>query len=200
MIKCCKEQEMDILTTRNIGHAFTWGVMGSEAIHAIQDLRWMIALCVILIVADFRFGRAESKKRHSEALEANDAVLAKMYEFHFSRAIRRTCNKFIDYMTLLLVFCIFGFAVTEPYGICNHVITAGIAVIIAWICELFSIGGHFCYLKGIKVTKPNITWKSFFTFIGRFIAGFAKTKDEDLGGALEDTINQTLNDSKQEKP
>lgn len=187
--------EMDLISSRNIGQAFTWSIMGNEAIQAIQDLRWIIALCVILIIADYRFGREESKKKHKEALEQGNATLAKMYEFRFSRAVRRTCNKFIDYMTLLLVFCILGFAVTEPYGICNHVITAGIAAIIACICELFSIGGHFLYLKNINVHKPNITWKSFFVFIGRLLAGFAKTKDEDLGIALDDTITQTLNDN-----
>ena len=111
-----------------------------------------------------------------------------MYEFRFSRAVRRTCNKFIDYMTLLLIFCIMGFAVTEPYGICSHIITAGAAAIIACICELFSIGGHFLYLRGINMHKPNITWKSTFIFLGRLFASFAKTKDEDLGNALDDTI------------
>ena len=30
-------------------------------------------------------------------------------------------NKFVDYMTLLLVFCVMGFAITEPYGLCDHV-------------------------------------------------------------------------------
>lgn len=192
--------QMDIVTTRNIGQAFTWSVMGSEAIQAIQDLRWMLVLCVILIIADYRFGREESSKRYQEAIEAKDSMLAKMYEFHFSRAIRRTCNKFVDYMTLLLIFCVFGFAVTEPYGICDHVFTAGIAVIIAWICEIASIIGHFLYLKGITVKKPDITWRSFFTFIGKLLASFAKKKDEDLGTALDETITQTLQDTKQSKP
>lgn len=190
-----KNTEMDFISTRNIGQAFTWSLMGSEAIVAIQDLRWMIALCLVLIVADFRFGMEESKKRYAEAVSVNDSTLAKMWEFRLSRAIRRTCNKFIDYMTLLLIFCIAGFAITEPYGLCNHVISAGIAVIIACACELFSIFGHFFYLKGIPV--PKITWKSAFVFIGRFLAKFVKSKDSDLGEALDDTITQTLDDEKE---
>lgn len=185
------------MTTRNVGQAFTWGVMGGEAIQAIQDLRWMIAFCIVLIIADFRFGRAESKKRHKEALATNNATLAKLTEFHLSRAIRRTCNKFIDYMTLLLVFCILGYAVTEPYGWCDHIVTAGIAMLIAFVCELCSIAGHFLYLKDVR--KPDISWKSAFVFFGRFLAGFAKTKDEDLGNALEDTITQTLNEEKKDE-
>ena len=197
-IKIDNNIEMDYITTRNVGQAFAWSIMGNEALQAIQDLRWMIALCVLLILADFRFGIAESKKRHHEAVELKNATLQRMTEFHLSRAVRRTCNKFIDYMTLLLVFCLCGLAITEPYGICTHVISAGIAVIIACICELWSIGGHFCYLKGINVHKPDITWKSFLVFAGRLAAGFAKTKDEDFGNALDDTITKTLNEDKNE--
>lgn len=181
---------MDV-TGRNIGQAFAWGVMGGEAIQAIHDLRWMLVLCVLLIAADFRFGISESKKRHREAVSIGNKTLAKMTEFHFSRAVRRTCNKFIDYMTLLLVFCLIGFAITEPYGLCNHVITAGVAMIIACVCELCSIFGHFLYIKGID--KPKFTWSSVGLFLGRLAAGFARTKSPDLGDALDETIMKTLN-------
>ena len=184
---------MDV-TTRNIGQGFAWGTMGAEALQAIQDLRWMIALCVLLIIADYRFGCAESKKRHKAALEAGNTTLAKLWEFRLSRAIRRTCNKFIDYMTLLLVFCLIGFAITEPYGLCSHVITAGAAMIIACVSELCSIFGHFLYLKGVEV--PKLTWKSVGIFFARLAAGFARTKSPDLGDALEETIAKTLEEEK----
>lgn len=184
---------MDI-TGRNIGQAFTWGVMGSEAIGAIHDLRWMLVLCVLLIVADFRFGRCESKKRHKAALKAGNETLAKLWEFRLSRAIRRTCNKFIDYMTLLLVFCLIGFAITEPYGLCSHIITAGVAMIIACVSELCSIFGHFLYLRGVEV--PKLTWKSVGIFFARLAAGFARTKSPDLGEALEETLAKTLEEDK----
>lgn len=185
---------MGITSSRNVGQAFTWSVMGNEAIQAIQDLRWMIMLCIILIIADYRFGMAESKKKHHEALKQHNDTLAKLYEFRLSRAVRRTFNKFVDYMTFLLIFCILGFAITEPYGICNHVITAGIAVIIACICELCSIFGHFLYLQGVE--KPKITWKNFFLFFGKILASFAKTKDEDLGTALDEALVQSLQEKK----
>ena len=180
---------MDIVSSRNVGQVFTWGVMGNEAVHAVQDLRWMIVLCIVLIVADFRFGRAESKKLYKKAEAQGNETLMKLYEFRLSRAVRRTCNKFVDYMTLLLVFCITGLALTEPYGLCSHVITAGAAMIIACGCELYSIAGHFCYLKGIKVSKEAFSLKNIFLFLGRFIANLLKKKDADLGEALEETIN-----------
>ena len=191
-----KEKEMGI-EARNIGQAFTWSVMGSEAIQAIHDLRWMIVLVVILIIADFRFGREESRMLHKQATEQGNDVLAKMTEFHLSRAIRRTCNKFIDYMTLLLVFCIFGLAVTEPYGLCSHTITAGMAVIFAYVCEIASIFGHILVLKGIE--KPKFTWLSTGLFLGRVLASFAKTKSEDFGNALDETVQQTFADKKNER-
>lgn len=185
---------MDI-TTRNIGQGFVWGTMGSEALQAIQDLRWMLALVIILIAADFRFGRAESRKRHREAMEAGNHTLAKLWEFRTSRAIRRTTNKFIDYMTLLLVFCIIGLAITEPYGLCGHVICAGMAMIVACVCELCSVFGHFFYLKGVEL--PRLTWGNVGLFFGRLVAGFARTKSPDLGEALDETIAKTL--AKEEK-
>jgi len=185
------------MDARNAGKAFSWALMGTEAMQAIQDLRWMIACCVLLIFVDFRFGCAESRKRHKEAIEQGNKTLAKMTEFHFSRAVRRTCNKFVDYMTLLLVFCVMGLAITEPYGICDHVICAGLAMIIASVCELASIFGHFLYLKGVE--KPKLTWTGIGLFLGRVLASFAKTKSPDLGEALDETITQTFTEEKGEK-
>lgn len=180
----------------NIGKAFTWSVMGAEAIQAIHDLRWMIVLVILLIIADYRFGREESRMLNRKAVRQGNEVLAKLTEFHLSRAIRRTCNKFIDYMTLLLVFCIFGLAVTEPYGLCSHTITAGIAVIFAYVCEVASIIGHILVLKGIE--KPKFTWSSTGLFLGRVLASFAKTKSEDFGNALDETVQQTFAPKKDE--
>ena len=185
------------MDARNAGQAFMWGTMGGEAINAIQDLRWMLVLVCVLIIADYRFGRAESRKKYKDAVAVGNATLAKMTEFHMSRAIRRTCNKFIDYMTLLLVFCIVGLAITEPYGICDHVICAGLAIIIASVCELASIFGHFLYLKGVE--KPKLTWTGIGLFLGRVLASFAKTKSPDLGEALDETITQTFTEEKGEK-
>ena len=181
------------MKSRNIGQAFAWGVMGSEAITAIHSLRWMIVAVIVLIIVDFRFGRSESRKRKKEAEEAGHTTIAKMHEFRGSRAIRRTCNKFVDYMTLLLMFCILGFAITEPYGICDHVFMSGIAVVIASVCELTSIFGHFFYLKGITV--PKFTGSNVLLFVGRLLAGFARTKDADLGSAIDEAIDKTKEDN-----
>ena len=185
---------MDV-TTRNIGQGFTWGIMGNEALEAVQDLRWMIVLIIILIIADFRFGRRESKKRHEEAVKVGNNTLAKLTEFRTSRAIRRTFNKFVDYMTWLLMACVLGLAITEPNGWCSHVLCAGIVMLVPCVCELCSIAGHFFYLKGVEL--PRLTWSNVGLFFGRLVAGFARTKSPDLGDALDETITKTL--AKEEK-
>lgn len=79
------------------GKAIVWGTMGMECITAIYDLRWMIVLIVVLIVADFWFGLSESLFKHEE--------------FRFSRAGRRTCNKLVDYLTYLLLGAVIGLAI-----------------------------------------------------------------------------------------
>ena len=185
-------------STRNVGQAFTWGAMGAEALQTMQDLRWMIVTCAFLIFLDYHFGSAESRKRHKEALDEGNLTLAKMYEFHWSRAVRRTFNKSVDYLTWLLAFTLIGVTICEPWGICSHVITASFAVLLACAVEIVSAFGHFFYLRGINIRIPKVSWKSAFVFIGRFLAGFARTKDEDLGNALDDTITQTLNEEKHE--
>lgn len=184
---------MNVESLRNVVQATMWGMMGGEAIYAIQNLRWMLMAMVALIIVDFRFGRSESRKRMEDARKAGDHQLAETYKFRMSRAIRRTCNKFIDYITLLLVFCVLGLAITEPYGLCSHVMTSGVAVVIAAACELCSIAGHFAYLKG--VTLPKFTGGGILLFIGRLAAGFARTKDADLGTAIDEAIDKTKEDS-----
>ena len=50
--------------TTSTGKAFVVGTMSTEALTALFDLRWMLVLIVVLIVADFWFGVSESIKRH----------------------------------------------------------------------------------------------------------------------------------------
>lgn len=42
------------------GKAFVVSTMGMEAMQALFDLRWMLVLIVVLIVADFWFGVSDS--------------------------------------------------------------------------------------------------------------------------------------------
>lgn len=144
--------------------AVTTATMPEEALTAIYDLRWMLALIVALILSDFWFGISDSLHRHET--------------FRFSRAGRRTCNKAVDYINYLLVGTLLGFAVFEPLGIAGHVETAAVGLGLGCVWELDSIVGHVCALHGVE-NKFSIK---------RFVISLLKRKDSDLGEALEETL------------
>ena len=101
------------ITTSTV-KAFVVDTMNSEALTALFDLRWMLVLIVVLIVADFWFGVSESLKKHEH--------------FRFSRAGRRACNKAVYYVTYLILGFVLGLAIFEPLGWANHVTTAAIGL------------------------------------------------------------------------
>lgn len=92
--------------TTSSGKAIVVGTMGGEALLALYDLRWMLILIVVLILADFWFGVSESLHKHEH--------------FRFSRAGRRTCNKAVDYITYLILGSVLGLAIFEPLGWATH--------------------------------------------------------------------------------
>ena len=146
------------------GKAIVWGTMGMECKTAIYDLRWMIVLIVVLIVADFWFGLSESLFKHEE--------------FRFSRAGRRTCNKLVDYLTYLLLGAVIGLAIFEPLNITTHTVTAAIGVGFGCLWEVDSIVGHICALHGVK---------SKFS-VKRIIILLLKRKNKEVGEAIEEAL------------
>lgn len=146
------------------GKAIVWGTMGMECITAIYDLRWMIVLIVVLIVADFWFGLSESLFKHEE--------------FRFSRAGRRTCNKLVDYLTYLLLGAVIGLAIFEPLNITTHTVTAAIGLGLGCLWEVDSIVGHICALHGVK---------SKFS-VKRIIILLLKRKNKEVGEAIEEAL------------
>ena len=115
---------------------FMFSTMTAEAMQVIHDLRWMLMFVVVLILVDFWFGVNASLKRKEK--------------FRFSRAGRRTCNKFVDYVAYLLLGAIFGIAIFEPLGIATHTTTSAYALGLSCLWELDSIIDHMCELHGVK--------------------------------------------------
>ena len=138
---------------------------GSEAMSALYDLRWMIVAVIILIVADFWFGVSESLGKRGN-------------EFRFSRAGRRTCGKFIDYLAYLLIGCTMGLAIFEPLGIASHTTVAAVGLGLGCLWEVDSIVGHVCALHGVE---------NRFS-VKRFIVSLLKRKYKNLGEAVEDSV------------
>ena len=136
--------------TRNIGtQAVLWASFSTELTVIIYDLRWMIALCVCLILTDLWVGIRDSAQ--------------KGHEVRASRAGRRTCNKMIDYLCYLIVGSLFGLAVFEPLGLCNHLTTAAIGIGLGCIFDLNSIIGHICSIHGMK-NSINL-WKILMAYL-----------------------------------
>lgn len=150
--------------TTSTGKAIVVGTMSTEALTALFDLRWMLVLIVVLIIADFWFGLSESFYRHEH--------------FRISRAGRRTCNKLVDYITYLILGSVLGLAIFEPLGWATHVTTAAIGLGFGCVWEVDSIVGHVCALHGVK---------NRFS-VKRFIISLMKKKDNDMGEAIEDAI------------
>lgn len=147
--------------TTTTGKAIVVGTMGGEALSALYDLRWMLVLIVVLILADFWFGVSES--------------LNKREHFRFSRAGRRTCNKAVDYITYLILGSVLGLAIFEPLGWATHTTTAAVGLGFGCVWEMDSIVGHVCALHGIR---------NRFS-VKRFIIALLKKKDDDVGEAVE---------------
>ena len=150
--------------TTGTGKAVVLGTMGGEALSALFDLRWMLVLIVVLIVADFWFGVSESLHKHEH--------------FRFSRAGRRTCNKAVDYITYLILGSVLGLAIVEPLGWATHTTTAAIGLGFGCVWEVDSIVGHVCELHGVK-NKFSVK---------RLIIAIIKKKDADVGEAVEEVL------------
>lgn len=162
--------------------AIVWGSIGSELISVVYDLRWMVILSIVLILADMWWGHSEAMKRLYEARKIGNATLQEQFRWHKSRAVRRTCNKLVDYVSYLILGALFGMAITEPMGICDHIWTAALGLLIGGGCELASIIGHVVYVKyGIELKMVD-AWKTLVRFIGRLIS----VKSTEIGEAVED--------------
>lgn len=164
------------------GKVIVWGTMGAELTTVVYDLRYMVLCSAALIFADLWWGYSESKKRWYEAKENGNGTLMEKFKWHKSRAIRRTMNKTVDYLTYLIVGAFIGLAITEPMDICTHTEAAAVGLGIGCGCEIASIIGHIAYVKmGVEVSVVD-AWKAFMRFLGRLI----KSKSEEIGGAVED--------------
>lgn len=161
------------------------GYISTEATAIIVDSRWLLMLMVVLIVADFRFGMMESKRRFAEAVREGDKVRQDYYKWHPSRAWRRTFNKLADYLVIMLVCQVIGMAILLPVGI-DYFYGPWMGGVIACVCEIFSIFGHFFYLRGVTVEKRNLVG-----FIKALIVSLARKKDEDVGEAIDEAFKNT---------
>ena len=155
------------------------------------DLRYMVICSAALILADLWWGYSASKKMYEHACDINNETLKEKFTWRKSRAVRRTMNKTVDYLTYLVVGALIGLAITEPMDICSHVWTAAIGLGIGCACEVASIIGHVAYVKmGIEISLVD-AWRVFVRFLGRLI----KIKSAEIGDAVESIASESDNNS-----
>ncbi len=181
----CKQKRFMLEHVGNTGTRVIGGLLSAEMITVFTDMRWMLLLIALCVIADFRYGWGESSRRYSEAEKAGDTILMVQYKWRTSRAVRRSVNKTVDYLIWVVLGMAIGMAILEPIGV-NHILGGVGATAIAVMCEAKSFFGHFFYLHGVNVEQKTITG-----FFKAFIVAFAKNKDENIGEAIEEGFNQS---------
>ena len=161
--------------------AVLWGSIGQELIGVVYDLRYMVICAIALILADLWWGYSESQKRWWYANSIHNETLMEKFKWHKSRAMRKTTNKVVDYLTYLVCGALIGLSITEPMEICSHVWTAAIGMGIGCACEIASIVGHVMYVKMDLEVSIADAWRATVRFLGRLI----KAKSIEIGEAVE---------------
>lgn len=95
-------------------------------------------LMVIVLIADLRFGVRAAKRR--------------LENVRFSTAVRRTCNKFIDYTCWIFLAAVFDSVLITPLGIPLFRL---ICLLIVFGCELQSCFTNYFEERGMRV-KINL--------------------------------------------
>lgn len=103
-----------------------------------EPLRWILIAALVLILVDLRFGIAAARRR-------GEIV-------RFSRAIRRTVNKIVDYFCWVLLAGVIGEAFGEPFSI---PLLPLIILLVIFGCEINSCYSNYFESHGKKV-KVNI--------------------------------------------
>lgn len=143
-------------------------VMGSEVIALVYELRWMVALSLCLIFADFWLGLSESRMTGREIRK--------------SKAFRRTANKVVDYICYIMVAGLLGRAIGEPMGF-ETIKVAAVVMMLACAWELDSIYGHICVLNGAEPDFSIHKWVvDWLKAKGRKITGNKKDYETDKEG------------------
>ena len=161
----------------------------SEITQMVVDSRWILIAVVLCCLLDFRLGCKESAIHKTAADKDGNKVMGEFYRFHRSRAVRRSANKFVDYILLMLVFEAIGAAFLPFVGL-RYIYGAWAGGLIACGCELSSAGGHFLYIHGVKVERKNA--KGYIlAFVKALAVAFARQKGgEQVGEAVEDAFEE----------
>ncbi len=150
---------------RSVGKVTTVGLFNAELAGYVFDLRWLLGALVMLVIMDFWWGSRESMKSG--------------VEWRFSRAGRRTCNKFIDYLTYIVAGAFLAHAIGVPTGcVPNAQVGAAIGILLGCVLEFVSVVKHWFAIRGIK-----------FSF-RKLLISLVKLKSPYWGEALDNSLEE----------
>lgn len=172
-----------------------WITVGQSALLTVYDLRYLLMLTAVLIIADCWWAYRENKA-HSEDARVNHTAPPR--EWRPSQAIRRSAIKFCDYLSCMIVGDIIGKAIVDPITGGHYVmLVAIIAVCIPAAAELLSLFGHMVYVETQYQLKLREVPKAIWLIIRGAGVEIAKMKAPEVGEALEKSLNDY--DNKNEK-
>lgn len=158
------------------GALISASIFYQETLQVLFDLRWAVAFIAILVLTDFWSGLTASVKLRGE-------------DFRFSRALRRTTTKFLEYVCYIVFGVLLFKACLEPFGIGSDVVGGAVGASVGFIAEFDSIYGHFCDLHHIK---RRISVKRIFV-------AWLKQENENVGTAVEQAIEESEKDETDEE-
>lgn len=121
------------MSERNVSGGVT-AVFLTELLEFLYPMRWFGLLALIIILVDLRFGTLAAVKR-------GEVV-------RFSRAIRRTGNKIVDYLCWLLLASAFGLVFGEPFGFAT---LREIILFVIFGAELQSCFTNYFAYRGLNI-------------------------------------------------
>lgn len=118
------------MSERNIAQFSVLSIL----IEFFDPLKWVLVAALVIILVDLRFGVQAAKKR-------GEIV-------RFSRAIRRTINKIVDYTCWIILAGVIGEAFGEPFSI---PLLPLIILLVIFGCEINSCFANFFEARGKKI-------------------------------------------------
>lgn len=137
-----------------------------ELLGALYAVRWGVLAIVMLIATDLWSGVLCAKRIKKE-------------QVRWSRAIRRTTCKFLEYICYIALALVIAEAILIPLDICNEAQGAALGAALALFVEANSICGHIAQLHGVALNIP----------VRKILTAWIKKKDADLGEAIEESEN-----------
>ncbi len=172
----------------NLGPVLLISTLGTELAAVLFDLRYIALFIAALLIMDFWFGKSESSMRYKAAEARHDTAAMILYEFHLSRATRRTAVKAVDYTGVLALFVLAGLILEQCKIGVTHVQMAAISLIWAACAEGWSILTHILVLRGHHIDRSSLgtTLRS----VARAVAvSWIRSKSESLGNAVDKALD-----------